>query len=136
MGHTRERLRDIFERTDGHCHICGIRLVFSRYGHPGGWEVEHSIPVSSGGSDRLSNLYAAHMVCNREKGARTTRTARGWHGRSKAPLSHDRKENIRENNRLGWGTAGALTGGAIAGPAGFIVGGILGALFGDGINPE
>jgi len=98
--------------------------------------VEHSIPVSLGGSDRLSNLYAAHIVCNRQKGIRTTRTARKWHDRSRAPLSREKKESVRENNRLGWGAAGALTGGAIAGPAGLLIGGVVGVLFGDGIDPE
>lgn len=136
MGHSPERLRTIFERTDGSCHICGRKLVFCRYGEEGGWEVEHSIPVSLGGSDRLSNLYAAHIVCNRQKGIRTTRTARKWHDRSRAPLSREKKESVRENNRLGWGAAGALTGGAIAGPAGLLIGGVVGVLFGDGIDPE
>ncbi len=136
MVYTPERLRAIFERTDGHCHICGAKLSFCRYGQVDGWEVEHSVPVSLGGSERLSNLYAAHIVCNREKGARGTRTARRWHGRSKAPLSRRKKESIRESNRWGWGAAGALTGGAIAGPPGLLIGGILGALFGNGINPE
>ena len=136
MGHSPERLDQIFRRTDGQCHICGGRLVFSRYGQLTGWEVEHSIPVSLGGSDRLCNLYAAHVECNRLKGIRTTRTARSWHEWSRAPLSRRKKESIREDNRLGWGAAGALTGGAVGGPAGFIIGGILGAVFGDGIDPE
>jgi hypothetical protein len=136
MAYSAERLEAIYQRTDGRCHICGTRLVFSRYGESGGWEVEHSIPVSFGGTDRLCNLYAAHIVCNREKGIRTSRTARSWHSRSKAPLSRRKKESVRENNRLGWGAAGALTGAAVGGPAGFLIGGILGAAFGDGIDPE
>jgi hypothetical protein len=136
MGYRSERLEQIFRRTDGQCHICGRRLIFSRYGQPGGWEVEHSVPVSLDGSDRLCNLYAAHIACNREKGNRTTRTARSWHERSRAPLSRRKKESIREDNRLGWGAVGALTGAAVGGPAGLIIGGILGAVFGGGIDPE
>src|ERR1019366_3675602 len=136
MAYSAEGREKIFGRTDGRCHICGKRLAYSRYSQPGGWEVEHSIPVSSGGSGRFSNLYAAHVVCNRQKGIRTTRTARRWHERSRAPLSREKKESIRENNRWGWGAAGALTGGAIGGPGGVFIGGVLGALFGDGINPE
>jgi hypothetical protein len=136
MERSAERLEAIFEKTDGRCHICGTKLAFCRYGQDRGWEIEHSIPVSLGGTDRLSNLYAAHIACNREKGIRTTRTARRWHERSRAPLSRERKESIREKNCLGWGTAGALTGGAIAGPPGMFIGAILGALFGDGINSE
>lgn len=136
MEYSVERREEIFARTDGRCHICGRRLVFSAYGRPGGWEVEHSKPVSAGGSDRLSNLYAAHIVCNREKGTKTTRTARAWHERSRAPLSRKGKERVREKNRWGWGTVGALAGAAVAGPLGFVVGGVLGTLVGDEIKPE
>ena len=92
--------------------------------------------MSLGGTDRLGNLYAAHLVCNREKGIKRTRTARSWHERTRAPLSKQRKESIRKGNRWGWGTTGALTGAAIGGPAGFLIGGVLGALFGDALNPE
>jgi len=46
------------------------------------------------------------------------------------------KQPSHEDNRWGWGAAGALTGGALGGPAGFVIGGILGALFGDGIDLE
>jgi 5-methylcytosine-specific restriction endonuclease McrA len=71
MERSAERLEAIFEKTDGRCHICGTKLAFCRYGQDRGWEIEHSIPVSLGGTDRLSNLYAAHIACNREKGIRT-----------------------------------------------------------------
>ena len=111
-------------------------MAFSRYGQLGEWEVEHSVPASLGGSDHLSNLYPAHIVCNRQKGSKTTRTARSWHERSRAPLSREKKEAIRENKRWGWGTAGAVAGGAIAGPVGLIVGAVLGALVADESNPE
>jgi hypothetical protein len=139
MRYSDERLEAIFNRTDGHCHICSGKLCFSNYGQlgrRGAWEVEHSKPQCNGGSDRLCNLYAAHITCNREKGAVTTRTARRWNGCTKAPLSKVKKEQIRSKNRWGWGTAGALSGAAVAGPAGFVVGGLIGALFGDDIEPE
>jgi hypothetical protein len=139
MPFTDEQLSRIFERTDGRCHICGRKLCFSNYGQfwrRGDWEVEHSKPRCNGGSDRLCNLYAAHISCNREKGAMATRTVRAWNGRTKAPLSKQRKEEVRNDNRLGWGSVGALTGGVIFGPPGFVLGGILGAMVGDGIEPE
>jgi hypothetical protein len=138
MAYSKERLEAIFDRSDGHCHICGIKLCFSNYGQlgrRGAWEVEHSKPQCNGGSDRLCNLYAAHISC-REKGKLTTRTVRGRNGRTKAPLSKTKKEQIRSKNRWGWGTAGALSGAAVAGPAGFVVGGLIGAIFGDEIEPE
>lgn len=101
-------------------------------GRKGAWEVEHSVPRSNGGSEHLNNLYAAHISCNREKGTVTTRTARKWNGRTRAPLSKEKKQEIRSRNRWGWGTAGAISGAAVAGPAGFLVGGMIG----DQIKPE
>ncbi len=139
MAYTDDELSLIFDRTDGHCHLCWRKLCFANYsrlGRRGAWEVEHSNPRRNGGSDRLCNLYAAHVVCNREKGTVSTRTARAWNGRTKAPLSKQRKEEVRNDNRLGWGSVGALTGGVIFGPPGFVLGGILGAIVGDGIEPE
>ena len=65
MGYDNDRLNDIFDKTDRDCHICGKRLAFSNYGvigARGAWEVEHSVPRSRGGTDRLSNLYAA-CIC-------------------------------------------------------------------------
>ena len=139
MAYTDEQLSAIFDRTDGHCHICGTKLCFTNYNNPGrrgAWEVEHSNPRCNGGTDRLCNLYAAHISCNREKGTMTTRTARRWNDRTGAPLSKNKKEEVRSNNRWGWGSAGALSGAAIAGPAGFVIGAIAGALIGDAIEPE
>jgi 5-methylcytosine-specific restriction endonuclease McrA len=139
MAYTDEQLTRIFVRTDGHCHLCGKKLCFSNYaqfGHRGAWEVEHSKPRCNGGSEHGNNLYAACIGCNREKGSVTTRTARGWNARTKAPLSRERKEEIQNNNRLGWSSIGALTGAAIGGPAGFLVGVIVGAIIGDRIKPE
>jgi len=139
MPFTDDQLSRIFDRTDAHCHICHRKLCFGTYGLfglRGAWEVEHSNPRCNGGSDRLGNLYAAHIVCNRQKGSMTTRTARAWKGRTKAPLSRERKEAIRSENRWGWGSVAALTGAAILGPPGLILGAIAGALVGDGIKPE
>src|SRR5579885_3142611 len=104
MARTTDELRAIFDRTDGHCHICGSGLCFSNYGQlgrRGAWEIEHSNPKCNGGTDRLNNCYAAHIACNREKGTKTTRTARRWNGRTKAPLSKQRKDAIRTENSLG-----------------------------------
>lgn len=136
MAYSREILIAIFRKTDGRCHICWKRLSLSSYGRPRGWEVEHSNPRCNGGTDRLSNLFPAHTTCNREKGTKTTRTARSWNGRTKAPISRARKEEIRSNNRWGWGTAGAILLGLIGGPGGAVLGGLAGAALGDSIDPE
>ena len=139
MPFTDEQLSRIFERTDGRCHICHGKLYFGNYGvfgRRGAWEVEHSNPRCNGSSDRLGNLYAAHIVCNRQKGSMTTRTARAWNSRTKAPLSKERKAAIRSENRWGCGSVGALTGAAVLGPPGLLLGAIVGAIVGDGIQPE
>jgi hypothetical protein len=139
VAHTEERLAFIFDRTDGRCHICGRKLRFNSYGLPqrkGAWEVEHSNPRCKGGSDRLCNLYPAHISCNREKGKKATRTARGWNGLTRAPLSRPRIEEIRSDNVWGWGMAGAISGAALAGAPGLLLGAVLGALIGDGTKVE
>ena len=115
------------------------KLCFNNHGQigrKGAWEVEHSNARCNGGSDRLCNLYAAHITCNRQKGAGTTRTARGWHGRTKAPLSKTKKAEAQSGNRWGWGAVGAISGAALGGPAGFVIGALIGAVVGDGMKPE
>lgn len=103
MGYTDEKLTDIFERTDGHCHLCFIRLTFSNYGRfgsRGAWEVEHSIPRANGGTERLNNLYAACIVCNRAKGTRATQVVRNARGYSAAPFSTTKRATRRMRNAL------------------------------------
>lgn len=105
------RLRAIFERTDGRCHLCGVQLAFSNYsqhGERGAWEIEHSRCRAKGGSDRLCNLYAAHIRCNRSKGTVTTRTARLWKGRARAPLSKAGRAKQRVGRAVGLGLSGLL----------------------------
>lgn len=139
MPYANDQLVRIFDRTDGKCHICWKKLCFSNYGKfgsRGAWEVEHSNPRCNGGTDHGNNLYSAHITCNREKGSVTSRTARRWNERTKAPLSKQRKDEIRSNNRFGGGAVGAIAGAAIAGPAGLVLGALLGTLVGDGIPLE
>jgi hypothetical protein len=134
-----ERLEKIFERTDGRCHICWGALAFKNYGkfgERGAWEIEHSNPRCKGGSDRLSNLYPAHISCNREKGRMHTRTARQWNEQTCAPLSRAKKQEKRDENALAGAGIGALSGAMVAGPLGFVLGGIAGALIGNEVDPE
>lgn len=113
MPYDTETLRRIYERTAGRCHLCGKQVCFNNYGDlegRGGWEVEHSTPRAKGGTDHGNNLYPTCIPCNRTKGTFTTRTVRGWHGRTRAPLSKERQEAVRESNA--W--AGAIIGGIAA----------------------
>src|SRR4051794_25747164 len=109
-GHT-DTLYKIFQRTDGRCHLSGGKLVFQNYGkfgQPGAWEIEHSVPRSKGGTDHLNNLYAASISANRAKGSSSTRTARAQYGLTCAPLSQERKAQVRENNAWTGLACGAL----------------------------
>lgn len=139
MDRSRERRREIFKRTDGRCHICHGKLAFCNYGRfdeRGGWEIEHSVPKCNGGTDRLSNLFPAHIDCNRSKGAGSTKAARRANGLSCAPLSAVKKEQIKSRNRWGWGAGVATVGALIFGFPGALIGGVAGTLIGDSINPE
>lgn len=140
MGYSDEQLNWIFDRTDGHCHICGKRLCFGNYnrsGTRGCWEVEHHVPRAAGGSNARRNLFPACVQCNRRKGAGTTRQARARHGRRAAPLSAARKSRVRdENTAIGavLGGVGAMVAGG--GPVGLAIVSGIGALLGRSIEPD
>jgi len=139
MSYSIDRLEDIFDRTSGHCHICGGKLAFCNYanfGARGAWEVEHSRPRCENGSDRLCNLYPAHISCNRSKQAKSTRAARGQYGRSRAPLSINRRAQAKVDNALGSGLVGGIIGAAIAGRNGLVVGALIGGKHGYDQNPD
>lgn len=138
MTYDKKKRREIYDRTRGYCHICRAKMYFTNYGRAdgrGGWEVEHSNPRANGGTDRLRNLYGAHIPCNRNKGVRSTKSARAEHGYSRAPLTYEKYEAAKTGNALG----GALVGAAIGarfGPHGLLFGGIIGAILGTEIDPD
>lgn len=138
MKRSDDRLNAIYGRTSGYCHICGKKLAFTNYGCyglRGAWEVEHSLPRVNGGSDRLCNLYAACISCNRRKRHFTTRTARRWNGRTRAPLSVSRRERAKAENALAGAGLGLLLGAPFGG-LGAIAGPLLGGLLGSKQNPD
>ncbi|MEQ8980150.1 MAG: HNH endonuclease signature motif containing protein [Deltaproteobacteria bacterium] len=49
--------------------VCGAPMKYGSYGTTGefGWEVDHIVPVSAGGSDDLSNLQPLLWRNNRHK---------------------------------------------------------------------
>ena len=139
MKFSNDRLNDIYDRTSGYCHICRKKLAFKNYaafGAHGAWEIEHSTPQAKGGTHRLNNLYAACISCNRSKGKASTRSARGTHGETAAPLSVSKRRSARSANAMVGAGGGALLGGGLAGPPGAIVGAVLGAILGHKKNPD
>lgn len=138
MAYDNETLNRIYDRTDGRCHICGKKLGFVNYASPGrrgAWEVDHSNARANGGSDYLRNLLPACVSCNREKGTRAAKTARAWHGRKRAPLSKEKKTEVRQSKAVTGGILGALIG-LMFGPWGMVFGGVLGAKLGYDYDPE
>ena len=110
---TREK---VFRKTDGCCHICHKKLVFKNYGLSqasvrGKWEIDHSNPISKGGSNHLNNYLPACVSCNRSKGSSSTANARTKHGKTTAPLSKEVKQAHAKNSRfLKVGAAGLMGG--------------------------
>jgi|SRR5882724_7087495 len=138
MAYTRTELRHIYDRTSGYCHICGKKLSFTNYGgsgSKGAWHVEHSIPRARGGTDHGNNLYAACIACNLEKETFTTKTARRWNGRSRAPLSREQRKTVRTTNTVTGGVLGGIAG-ALFGPLGAAIGAGIGAKIGRSIKPD
>jgi 5-methylcytosine-specific restriction endonuclease McrA len=70
MNYIDEELNDVYDRTAGYCFYCGIKLPFVNYGRvgeKGAWEVDHFIPVASGGAHQPYNWVPACISCNTEK---------------------------------------------------------------------
>jgi len=139
MKYDDETLRTIYAKTNGLCHLCWKSIAFSNYGahgRRGGWEVDHSIALSEGGTDHLNNLFPAHTSCNRSKQALSSRSARSANGRSRAPLSAEAARRAKIGSALSGAFAGGMLGARLGGPAGFWIGAIAGALVGIEANPE
>jgi hypothetical protein len=133
MRYTDEQLEEIFDRTDGRCHLCKKKLAFKNYGRPGeraAWEVEHSNARANGGTDHGRNLKAACIPCNRAKGAGSTKAMREMNGLDRAPLSREKREEARDTNTVIGAGAGAVLGGVTFGPVGAVVGALLGGAVG------
>lgn len=68
---TNNRLKAIFEKTEGHCHFCGDSLVLEKYGVKdindldGAWEADHIIQKGKGGSKAVENCLPSCVRCNR-----------------------------------------------------------------------
>lgn len=138
MRYSKEKLREIYDRTTGYCHICHKKLAFKNYGSlgtRGAWEVEHSKPRAKGGSNYLKNLYPACISCNRSKGKKSNQSVRAKHGIRRAPLSKERRKKAKRANAFSDGLVGAGLG-YIFGLVGALVVGIVGAKRGYDKNPD
>ena len=67
---TSRKLRDIWEKTKGHCHFCGDPVTLDKRGWSEGsldgfWEVDHIIQKGKGGSRFSDNCLPACTRCNR-----------------------------------------------------------------------
>ena len=62
--------RAVFEKTHGHCHFCGDKVVLENYGtkrkpYPdGAWELDHVIQRKKGGDSEVHNYLPACKQCN------------------------------------------------------------------------
>ena len=71
-----KRLRlDIAERDGWRCHYCGTEFTS---GETGGWQIDHRVPASRGGSDDPGNLVLACELDNQRKGDLTEPEYRDW----------------------------------------------------------
>jgi len=90
-----ERLKRIYSKTDGYCHLCHGKLSFhnhGKHGMKGAWHVEHSVAKANGGSSHMNNLFPACISCNIIKNTKHTRTIRRTNGVSRAPYSKQKKK--------------------------------------------
>lgn len=139
MRFTKEQLDQIYRKTSGYCHLCHTKLSrksHGRAGQRGAWHVEHSVPRAKGGTDHLNNLKPACISCNLDKCAMTTRTARGWKGKTRAPMTVEKRKQAKSENALLGAVGGGVVGFAVAGPVGAAIGALaFGHLVGSS-NPD
>lgn len=120
----------VLEKTDKHCHICHKALAKKNYGAiglRGAWEIDHSIPISKGGTNHLNNLYPACIPCNRKKGNGNNTAVRKLYGVTVAPLSKQAKNSKHQRDTLA-GLAMGAGFGSVFGPIGILVGATVGAI--------
>lgn len=139
MRYDKQTLTRIYHRTSGYCHLCHTKLSRRNYGQigkRGAWHVEHSVPRAKGGTDHLNNLKPACISCNLDKSAKTTGTVRGWNGKTRAPLSVEKRKQAKSENALLGAIGGGLVGFAVAGPVGAAIGALACGHLAESSNPD
>ena len=65
----KNKLTIIWNKTNGHCHFCGKKLLFSSYwsgsSKRGKWQVDHIYPKARGGQNSVENYLPICRTCNR-----------------------------------------------------------------------
>ena len=56
---TKEQREEVFQKTGGHCHICGVELTTDK------WPADHIVAHIKGGKHDLTNYLPACWTCNR-----------------------------------------------------------------------
>lgn len=139
MPYTKQELDAIYQQTSGYCHVCHKKLSRRNHGvrgERGAWHVDHSRPRSKGGTHHLNNLRAACIECNLDKSDKTTRTARKWNGKTRAPLNPEQRRQAKADNGAAGAIAGGLAGAMLGGPVGAFLGAVTGACIGSSQNPD
>ena len=70
MAYSEDEVNYAYDRTRGYCFYCEKRLSFDNYGEVGtvgAWEVDHFIPLASGGANQPYNWVPACVDCNTAK---------------------------------------------------------------------
>ena len=93
-------LREIFDKTNGHCHFCGDPIEFGNRGWSekpdGHWEKDHVIQRDKGGAHTSENCLPACTRCNRLRWARPARSALVWRNRRERNQEpHSNWEGVR-----------------------------------------
>jgi 5-methylcytosine-specific restriction endonuclease McrA len=75
-------VRAVYDKTRGHCHFCGDKVVLGHHGKTkgksprGAWELDHVIQAAKGGKSNPDNFLPACWKCNRLRWHRTGRDLR------------------------------------------------------------
>jgi 5-methylcytosine-specific restriction endonuclease McrA len=139
MQFDKQQLIRIYRSTSGYCHLCHAKLSLKNHGQhgkKGAWHVDHSVPRSKGGTDRLNNLKPACISCNLDKSNKTTRTARRWNGKKCAPLSPEKRKQAKTGNAILGAMGGGAVGFAVGGPVGAVIGALAGGHLAGSTNPD
>jgi 5-methylcytosine-specific restriction endonuclease McrA len=139
MAYTREQLDWIYRCTSGRCHLCQKVLSRKNYNRPGkrgAWHVDHSVPRSNGGTDRLNNLKLACIGCNLDKSNKTTHTAWRWNGKTRASLSPEKRKQAKTESAILGAMGGGAVGFAVGGPVGAVIGALAGGHLAGSANPD